>query len=117
MLKLSPIVWWKGVLKNSRAEINHQFASIAVHLLSASATSASIERIFSNFGNIHSKIRNRLEGDTAAKLVFCYRMLRDKTDFETDDDPAPAVPSFGGDLPQGPTLNTSDAEDGSGSDD
>jgi len=46
-----------------------------------------------------------------------YRMLRGKTDFKTDDDPAPAVPSFGGHLPHIPTLNTSDAEDGSGSDD
>jgi len=44
-------------------------------------------------------------------------MLRGKTDFETDDDPAPAIPSFGGDLPQGPTLNTSDAEDGIGTED
>jgi len=68
-------------------------------------------------GYIHSKIRNRLEGATAAKLVFCYRMLRGKTDFETDDDPAPAVPSFGADLPQGPTLNTSDAEGGNGTED
>ena len=44
-------------------------------------------------------------------------MLRGKTNFKTDDDPAPAIPSFGGDMTQGPTLNTSDAEDGSVSDD
>jgi hypothetical protein len=51
-----------------------------------------MERTFSNFGWIHSKIRNRLGNDTSAKLVFCYRMLRGHTsnedccDFDNDID-------------------------------
>jgi len=76
MLTVSPTVWWKGVLKNTKAEINHKFSRLAVRLLSAPASSASIERIFSNFGYIHNKFRNRLGNATSAKLVFCYCMLR-----------------------------------------
>ena len=39
---------------------------------------AAIERIFSNFVMIQSKLRNRLGHVKAGKLVFCYRMLRGK---------------------------------------
>jgi len=86
MLTLSPILWWKGVLKNTEAEVNHEFARLAVHLLSALPSSASIERIFSNFGYIHSKLWNRLGGATAAKLVFCYRMLCSNSSEDWDID-------------------------------
>jgi len=48
MLKQSPILWWKPVLKNSKVEVHHKFSSLAVRLLSARASSASIERIFSS---------------------------------------------------------------------
>ena len=76
MVTFSPILWWKGVLKNTKAEINHEFSRLVpVHLLSAPVGSASIECIFSNFGYIHNKLRNCLCGATAAKLVFCYYML------------------------------------------
>ena len=44
--------------------------------------SAAIERIFSNFGMIQSKLRNRLDLDKAGKLVFCYRMLRGKDEID-----------------------------------
>ena len=46
---------------------------------------SAVERTFSNFGWIHSKIRNRLGNDTSAKLVFCYRMLRGHTSNEDCD--------------------------------
>jgi hypothetical protein len=42
------------------------------------SSSAAIERIFSNFGMIQSKLRNRLGLVKAGKLVFSYRMLRGK---------------------------------------
>jgi len=86
MLTLSPVLWWKGVLKNTKAGVNHQFVHLAVHLLSAPASSASIERIFSNFGYILSKLRNHLGGATAAKLVFCYRMLHGNSSEDWDID-------------------------------
>jgi len=44
-------------------------------------------------------------------------MLRGKADFKTDNEDL-RLPSFGGaDLPQGLTVNISNAEDGSGTDD
>jgi len=51
-------------------------------------SSAPIERIFTNFGYIHSKLRNRLGGAAAAKLVFCYCMLRGSgsEDLDVDND-------------------------------
>ena len=44
--------------------------------------SAAIERIYSNFGMIQSKLRNRLGLGKAGKLVFCYRMLRGKDEID-----------------------------------
>jgi hypothetical protein len=44
--------------------------------------SAAIERIFSNFGMIQSKLRNRHGLVKAGKLVFCYRMLRGKNEID-----------------------------------
>jgi len=41
-----------------------------------SVSSASIEQIFSNFRNIHTKVRNLLGNSKAFKLVLCYRILR-----------------------------------------
>jgi hypothetical protein len=44
--------------------------------------SAAIERIFSNFGMIQSKLRNRLGLVKAGSLFFCYRMLREKDEID-----------------------------------
>ena len=65
-----------------RQEIR-ELADIVVHLLSCPASSASVERVFSSFGIVHTKLRKRLGVERAAKLVYCYRMLRGKT---ADDD-------------------------------
>ncbi|KAK2148191.1 hypothetical protein LSH36_510g00030 [Paralvinella palmiformis] len=51
-------------------------SDFVVCLLQSPASSASIERIFSNFGQIHNKDKNKLGNNTASKLVFCYRLLR-----------------------------------------
>ena len=69
---LPPVVWWQGVKKY----VSSDLADRAITLLSCPPSSASIERVFSNFGVIHSKMRNRLGNKKAPKLVFCYRMLR-----------------------------------------
>jgi hypothetical protein len=47
-----------------------------------SSCSAAIERIFSNFGMIQSKLRNRLGLAKAGKLVLYYRMLRGKDEID-----------------------------------
>ena len=53
-----------------------EFVNLIIQLLQSPASSASIERVFSNFSFVHSKLRNRLGVERAAKLVFCYRSLR-----------------------------------------
>jgi hypothetical protein len=77
--KISPVNWWKALKLYG---LPSDFVALAVKLLSCPASSASIERIFSNFGNIHTKVRNRLGNSTAFKLVFCYRMLRGTVELE-----------------------------------
>ena len=75
------------MLKDVKDVMHGKFSELAIRLLSAPASSASIERIFSNFGYIHNEMRNRLGCATAAKLVFCYRMLRGEKcdDFSVED--------------------------------
>ena len=44
------------------------------------ASSAAIESIFSTFGLIQTKLRNKLGIQKCGKLVFCYRMLKEKNE-------------------------------------
>ena len=53
--------------------------ALLLHLL---ASSASIERIFSNFSFIQTKLKNRLGLDKTSKLVTCYRELRGSVEFD-----------------------------------
>ena len=39
------------------------------------AATAGLERIFSTFGLVHSKLRNRLGTEKASKLTFIFRCL------------------------------------------
>lgn len=72
--KLTAIEWWdsfasvKECIKEREIEIIHQ-------LLGATASSAGIERIFSSFNLVHSKLRNRLGVEKASKLVFLFKSL------------------------------------------
>ena len=76
---VKPAIWWKGL---QVYKVPKECVYVAVTLLSAPSSSASIERVFSNFGVIHTKLRNRLGNETAPKLVFCYRMLRGQNDID-----------------------------------
>ena len=76
---LPPAIWWKGL---QHVQLPQGFVDTMVALHVACASSASIERVFSTFGIVHSKLRNRLGTDTASKLVFCYRMLRGKHELD-----------------------------------
>ena len=62
--------------------INKDLCELAYKLMAMPASSASIERVFSNFGLIQSKLRNRLGVQKAAKLVACYRILRGKEELD-----------------------------------
>ena len=73
--------WWKALRKND--DFPADLINFIIHLHNCPASSASIERVFSNLSFIQNKVRNRLGIDTANKLVFCYKMLNGKC--ESDD--------------------------------
>ncbi|KAJ8257170.1 hypothetical protein GJAV_G00182630 [Gymnothorax javanicus] len=76
---LHPATWWLGM---KRFNLPEGFAAFALALQTATCSSASIERVFSTFSLVHSKLRNRLGPQKAAKLVFCYRMLRGQAELD-----------------------------------
>ena len=78
---LKPVLWWRTV-KSSKNIVSNELCEIAIRLLSLTSSSAAIERIFSSFGLIVTKLRNRLGTEKAAKLVSCYRELRECQELE-----------------------------------
>ena len=67
---IHPLSWWKLI-----PSISSAFSRYITGLLTAINSSASIERVFSSFGLVHSRIRNRLGIEKAGKLVFIFRIL------------------------------------------
>ena len=45
------------------------------NIFGAVGSGAGVERIFSTFGFVHSKVRNRLGTVKAGKLVILYKLL------------------------------------------
>ena len=87
-LATPPSSWWCSLQTSKNPNLNQIFVSFASRLMSAPASSASLERFFSTFGyvQVQSKIRNRLSLQRTAKLVFCNRYLRGKeTDIDDSD--------------------------------
>ena len=78
--KPTAAVWWKCI--ESIGKVNKTLCEMAKKLLCMPASSASIERVFSNFGLIQSKPRNRLGVQKAAKLVVSYRYLRGQQEID-----------------------------------
>ena len=60
----NPVSWSKGLCSSSL------LSQIATRILMMPASSAATERSFSVYSHIHSKKRNRLTNDRAAKLVY-----------------------------------------------
>lgn len=54
-------------------------AALAVKLLKIPASSAQIERLFSNWGHIHTLLRNRLTFENSKKLIHIYFTLKAET--------------------------------------
>lgn len=69
--KTTPLAWWKSF----KDRFSSDFNKFITALYTSRASSASVERVFSTFGFVHSKVRNRLGVDKAAKLTFMYRVL------------------------------------------
>ena len=58
----SPSCWWRS----QDGIVGQDFIEVAERFLTAVASRAGVERMFSTFGYIHSNIRNRLGIDKAA---------------------------------------------------
>lgn len=80
LVNIKPIVWWMALEKS----IHPATLSLAQQLHSAVASSAGIERLFSTFGFVHSKVRNRLGTEKSAKLVSVFRALNQKVQVEDE---------------------------------
>lgn len=68
---VSPFAWWKSLSDR----VSDHVLNMIYAILGATASSAGVERIFSTFGFVHSKVRNRLGTEKAGKLVFVYKLL------------------------------------------
>ena len=79
--KIDPYVWCLCI-KKSHKDTYPELGNLALRILNLPASSASIERIFSNFSFIQTKLRNRQGLEKAAKLAICYRELRGTIDFD-----------------------------------
>lgn len=67
---VTAVQWWRS--QKEIDEIN-KVLDIIVPILCGVASSGSVERVFSSYGFIHSKIRNRLGNEKASKLVFLFQ--------------------------------------------
>lgn len=79
----SPKTYW-----HYAAELGHEgLAAFAMRYLKVPASTAQLERLFSNWAFIHNNIRNRLSDETSKKLVHTYFTLRsaDNVDFDEDE--------------------------------
>ncbi|XP_073538136.1 uncharacterized protein [Phyllobates terribilis] len=80
--KVTPVNWWKSLKR-----LDLETVQVMISLLTAVASSAGVERIFSSFGLIHSKLRNRLGPNKAGKLVFLFQIMnRNKEEDDDDED-------------------------------
>lgn len=70
------ITWWLALKEN----INIVMFDLVTQLHTAIASSAGIERLFSAFGLVHTKLRNRLGIEKASKLVTILKALNRKVD-------------------------------------
>lgn len=94
---------------------------LAIRILSVIANSGGPERVFSDFGSVHTKIRNRLSGDAVGKMTTVRMSIRREhaaagivpqrlkrklgLDYEPDSTPTPT---------SGASIGLSDAIDDAG---
>lgn len=72
----SPLVWWKSLTFSDGWPLEKaKFIELCLQLLTAKAATADLERHFSSFGLVQSKLRNRLGTEKATKLVFMFKHL------------------------------------------
>lgn len=68
------------------SELGHEkLAAFAMDYLKIPASTAQLERLFSNWAFVHSDVRNRLSDETSKKLVNIYFTFRSTEEIPDDD--------------------------------
>ena len=75
---LQPVKFWQHVIKCVQNEGAKKFFGLMARLSVCPSSSAGLERVFSSFGLVHTKLRNRLTNVKVAKLVKVYVNLRER---------------------------------------
>lgn len=80
----SPHTFWYYAAQKNHKELS----AFATKLLKIPASTAQLERLFSNWSYVHNEIRNRLSTETSKKLLEIYFSFRsqDIIDDDSDDD-------------------------------
>ncbi|XP_065641917.1 uncharacterized protein LOC136073741 [Hydra vulgaris] len=82
LTELSSVQWWRS----HRDNIESKTLNTILQLMTAVASSAGVERVFSSYGLVHSKLRNRLGTEKAAKLVFLFKAINQQKIIQFDVD-------------------------------
>jgi hypothetical protein len=69
---VAPTVWWSA---GRRLGFQEGLVEVAEQLLTCSASSAGLERLFSTLKMTYGTLRSQLGSDKAGKLAFIYRAL------------------------------------------
>jgi len=87
---MSPPMFWQWAGKAMKAASASRpavkFCEVMTAIHSTPTSSASVERDFSLYGRIHTKVRNRLGNDKVAKLVKVVRHIRSSDPVEDEED-------------------------------
>ena len=82
-----PLLWWKSVtVHESDWPDKCTFVKLCDQLFTAVASTAGLERQFSTYGLIQSKLQNKLATEKAEKLVFLFKYLRNREDLKKQHD-------------------------------
>lgn len=75
---MSDYEWWQSFFATNSSYFGKEENWKILQLMTAMCSSADIERVFSSFGQVHTKLRNRLGVVKASKLCFLYKNLNKK---------------------------------------
>lgn len=83
----SPLLWWRSMILENEKDWpdKEKFLTFCEKLLTATAATAGLERQFSTFGLVQSKLRNRLGNEKAAKLVFLFKYFNQNPENRKND--------------------------------
>lgn len=85
---VTPLEWWMSQKNIFSEEEQSKIFPVVKQLFGAIASSAAVERVFSTFGIVQSKLRNRLGIEKAGKLVFLFKYYNNDIDFSDLNDPS-----------------------------